>query len=148
MSPSHEGVDRNVTLAEWVPGELGSPSHEGVDRNTSKHGQAFGGAPSPSHGGVDRNNKSAIRTARASSRPLTGAWIETVEAHSARSAAGSSLLCGNVDRNLNACYRRERAVAVPVGARTSKRGLDSAPRLPLSCRTVGGGDRDGEEMWR
>ncbi len=131
-SPLHGGVDRNDMVPAWCLSDRRRPfTGAWIETRRPLLGRLLGRvAPSrgrgskpsifvtrgavsrsPLHGGVDRNKNAAGESYVKSSRPFTGAWIETAS--------------GNIWNNSN--------VVAPSRGRGSKRGLC---RLLSPCRQV------------
>ena len=96
------------------------PRHRPVAPSRGRGSKLRGrGAPprgdgSPLHGGVDRNTIRRPSSAICTSRPFTGAWIETLNLRLSLAVTCRSPLHGGVDRNCLVSYLAFHARASPL----------------------------------
>ncbi len=76
LAPSR-GRGSKLDRLDEKRGDDQSPPHGGVDRNAAAREVVATRLASPPHGGVDRNSTFGAPKRAPTSRPLTGAWIET-----------------------------------------------------------------------
>ena len=76
-SPLHGGVDRNSASSRGAASIVKVAPSRGRGSKHLRHGPRVSRRGSPLHGGVDRNLLRPAIPIDPSSRPFTGAWIET-----------------------------------------------------------------------